>query len=461
MRWYKKSVKIILYGMFELYKKRIHFIGIGGVGVNALAKFCGDFGAKVSGSDIKINSLCEDIVLRGGEVWQGENADRMADATLVVYSSAIKPTNAELIYAIQHGIKTLERYEFLGMISSLFKKTIAIAGTHGKTTTTAMLTHILKKRGVSFVSMIGGECVDFSNYVNNINGDLKDAIFLCEACEYKHSLLALYPEIAVVTNAECDHPDCYKNLDSVNDVFEKFFSQSNTRITSGKYSYLLKADGYADDSVVVSDGEGTRAYSCDFERDTNGICGIRYADGILRLKDDGDYNYLNAMYAILVAEILGIRDIEKCLEDFNGVKRRFEEGKRIADTRVFFDFAHHPTEIRCVLNRAKRYGKMLVVFQPHTYSRTKAYLDDFVDVFSMPCIDALVLMPTYSAREDKSQGVDSDILVDAIFDKNCKKQVYLAKSAQSTLDYIKNNAKLYDVIMFVGAGDIYALKDKY
>lgn len=447
--------------MFGIEGKRIHFIGIGGVGVNALAKFCSDLGAMVSGSDMKINSLCEEIVLRGGEVWQGENVDRMVDATLVVYSSAIKPTNAELQYAMKHGIKTLERYEFLGEISSLFKKTIAIAGTHGKTTTTAMLTHILKKQNVSFVSMIGGECVDFSNYVNNINGDLKDAIFLCEACEYKHSLLALYPEIAVVTNAECDHPDCYQDIDSVNDVFEKFFSQSNTRITSGKYSYLLKAEGYADDCIVVSDGNGARAYSCDFEHGKNGICGIRYANATLRLKDDGDYNYLNAMYAICVAQRLGIRDSQKSLEDFKGVKRRFEEGKRIDGARVFFDFAHHPTEIRCVLNRAKRYGKMLVVFQPHTYSRTKAYLADFVDVLSMLCIDALVLMPTYSAREDKSQGVDSDILASAIFDKNCKKKVYLAKSAQLTLDYAKINAKSYDVILFVGAGDIYALKDKY
>ncbi len=459
---YKIFFQNILYGMFELEKKRIHFIGMGGVGVNALAKFCIDFGARVSGSDMKLNSLCKEIVDRGGEVWQGENTEKMSDATLVVYSSAIKPMNTELSYALQNGIPALERYEFLGKVSSLFGKTVAIAGTHGKTTTTAMLTHILKKHNVSFVSMIGGECVDFGNYVNNISGDMNDGIFLCEACEYKQSLLALHPEIAVVTNAECDHPDCYKDINSVNAVFEKFFAQSRVCITSGKYSYLLGEENmYADESIAIRDEKGIEIRACNFARCEDRICGISDSCGTLRLNDDGDYNYMNAEFAIFVANKLGICDAQKCLEDYHGVKRRFEEGKRIGNTRVFFDFAHHPTEIKCVLNRAKKYGKMLVVFQPHTYSRTKAYLDDFADVLCSDCVDALVLMPTYSAREDRSQGVDSDLLVRAIFDKNCKKAVYLANSAQSTIDYVKSNAQKFDIIMFVGAGDIYRLKDMY
>lgn len=503
-----KYKRIILCGMFDFENRRIHFIGIGGVGVNALAKFCIDFGAIVSGSDIKLNSLCEDIIARGGEVWQGENSAKMADAELVVYSSAIKNSNQELQYALQNDIQTLERYEFLGIISSMFGKVIAIAGTHGKTTTTAMLTHIMTQNDISFVSMIGGECVNFGNYVNNIKGDghekrdSRGDIFLCEACEYRQSLLSLKPTIAVVTNAECDHPDCYKDINSVNIVFEKFFEQSRICITSNKYAYLLGKecetvgesnsipDGESivvrngcdgdieeyinedinndiyrckferDESIVVSDGS-MRSYPCNFVRDENGICGVETDDGTLRLKDDGDYNYMNAVYAMTVASIIGIPKPQKCLETYRGVKRRFEEGKRIENTRVFFDFAHHPTEIGCVLDRARKYGKMLVVFQPHTYSRTKAYLDDFAKVFCKECVDTLVLMPTYSAREDKSQGVDIDKLADAIFDKNCKKQVYLATSAQSTIDYVKNNAKLYDVILFAGAGDIYALKDKY
>lgn len=463
----QNRLKIILCDMFELENRRIHFIGIGGVGVNALAKFCIDFGAIVSGSDIKPNSLCEEIINRGGEVWQGENTAKMADAELVVYSSAIKNCNQELRYALKNNIKTFERYEFLGIISSMFGKVIAVAGTHGKTTTTAMLTHIFKQNDISFVSMIGGECVDFGNYVNNIKGDLqnvevlRESIFLCEACEYRQSLLSLHPTIAVVTNAECDHPDCYKDINSVNRVFEKFFEQSKICITSSKYAYLLGKECETEgESIVVSNG-CVRSYPCKFERDENGICGVETNSGILHLKDDGDYNYMNAVYAMSVAGILKIPNSQKNLETYGGVKRRFEEGKRIGSARVFFDFAHHPTEIGCVLDRAKKYGKMLVVFQPHTYSRTKAYLDDFAEVFCKDCVNALVLMPTYSAREDKTQGVDIDKLAEAIFDKNCKKQVYLATSAQSTIDYVKSNAKWYDVILFVGAGDIYALKDKY
>lgn len=480
--------------MFDFKGKRLHFIGVGGVGVNALARFAQDFGAKVSGSDAHFNGLCKILRESGADIWQGENEKAMTDSDAVIYSSAVKPSNRELAYAASHNIKTYERYEFLGEVSKLFGCVVAIAGTHGKTSTTAMLAHILKDEGKNFLAMIGGESVDLSNYVNNIcdGVSLKDCIFLCEACEYKMSLLSLNPDIGVVTNAECDHPDCYENLKSVKRVFAKFLSQSKIKMTSIENRDLLcgfderplesidmQEQGICDNRRDTCDSNQKSVVAhtdtfCVLEKNTNSIyehtATFLFDNEIVKsmklhqsecvLNDGGEYNYKNAAYAICVARTLGISENNgaKSLETYKGVKRRFERAKDIDGVPTYFDFAHHPTEIKSVLKRASAYGDLLVVFQPHTYSRTKAYLDDFVCALCDKIIKTLVIMPTYAARELPQQGADSDVLAKAIFDKNCKPSVYLANSANSTLDYVKNHADRHGAILFVGAGDIYDLR---
>lgn len=478
--------------MFDFKGKRLHFIGIGGVGVNALANFAHDFGAEVSGSDIRLNNLCSMLLKKGVNIWQGENECAMSDADTVVYSSAIKPDNRELTYARSHNIATFERFEFLGEISKHFGCVIAIAGTHGKTSTTAMTAHILKKENKNFLAMIGGESVDYSNYVNNIYGPLENSIFLCEACEYKMSLLSLNPDIGVVTNVECDHPDCYENLQNVKTVFSKFLSQSKIKIVSCENRDLLEtyhdrtvdkektqsaADSENNDehtairdcektlssrkfSILEKSADDISEHNATLYYDKDTVVSMETGKSKFVLTDDGEYNYINAAFAVRAARCIGISEKEsaKRLLSYRGVKRRFEKANNIDNVPVFFDFAHHPTEIKNVLRRASVYGNLLVVFQPHTYSRTKAYLNEFVLSLCDEHIKTLVLMPTYAARELPEQGADSGVLASAIIDKNCINDVYLADSAKSTLDYVVSHVNGHDAIMFIGAGDIYDLR---
>ena len=182
-----------------------------------------------------------------------------------------------------------------------------------------------------------------------------------------------------------------------------------------------------------------------------------------KLQDDGEYNYKNAAFALAAAKAIG-QDFKKsvrALTEYRGVKRRFERAQDIAGAKVYFDFAHHPSEIASLINRAKPMGKILVVFQPHTYSRTKAYLNDFAKVLGVKNngVKTLAIMPTYAAREIPRDGVESDELVKAIFDKFRKRNVYLVKDKQSTVDFVKSQAKNHDVILMIGAGDIYDLKE--
>ncbi len=448
---------VIQWLMFDFVGKRVHFIGIGGISCNALAKFVLDFGGSVSGSDRKITPLCEDIRIRGADIWQGEIPQRVK-ADMVVFSSAIKDDNKELIWARNKGISIYERHEFLAEVSKLFGTSVAIAGTHGKTSTTAMLTHILKNKGFPFVSMIGGECVDGANYVNNTYASnvnqLKNYIFVCEACEYKEHMLSLKSDIGAITNIECDHPDCYKDLESVKSAFDKFVQ--NCKITvaecgeNGDNDYCV---GYKDNRLsmrLTSDGASV------FD---NG----KYI-GDLRLKDDGEYNYHNALFAIAIARLLGVKcqDSIKSLLDYRGVKRRFERCADVGGVPIIFDFAHHPTEIMQAIKRAEKYGDVLAIFQPHTYSRTQAYLEDFAFALtSNDCVKALGIMPTYAARETLSMGVNSDILAKTIFDKFHKVDVVLLKNAQSTVDFVKNNALRHDIVLMLGAGDIYDLRNEF
>lgn len=456
-----------------------YFIGIGGVGVNALAKFALDYGVKVSGSDGKINGLCNEIASKGAQIFLSdgklskEQMAKIVNADFVCFSSAIPYDNKELAYARKLGKRVLERHELLAEISHLFGKVIAIAGTHGKTSTTSMAVHILKNRDVKFVGFIGGESVDFSNYVNNSGGGdigkLKDCTFVCEACEYKRHLLSLNPDVALVGNAELDHPDSYKCMDEINETFSKFLSDASVKILSNEYAYLVDMQNcehlkkYKWFRVQTIGEQEKSEIKCLCKKSHALVCDEKSVR-MLKLKDGGQYNYHNATFALAAAKCAGVslEDGVSALDSYKGVKRRFEYAGTIDCAKVYFDFAHHPREIENAIKRASHIGKTLVVFQPHTYSRTKAYLDDFADALCNKHSGAkcVVLMPTYAAREQKSDGVGSDELASAIFDKFCKNNVYLMKNAQSTVDFVKTHAKSYRVVLMLGAGDIYDLKEK-
>ena len=444
----KNSAKSVN-GVFDggLKGKKIRFLGIGGVGVNALAKYALQEGAIVTGSDRKLNDLCSQIVSAGGRVFEGEDGN-FENIDAFVYSSAVREDNKELMRARALGAKIFERQEFLNLICNSFNISVGIAGSHGKTTVTAMLTQILKTADKNFTAMIGGEAIDFANFVNN-RGD-GDGIFVTEACEYRRHMLALDVDVAVVLNTDWDHPDSYPTRESVEQAFAEYLGRAKVKVfESGANSVTVQAD----EKTV-------------FEYETAGDYANVFEDGkfvgSLTAKGQGEYNLKNSLCAIAVASCLKVpaKDGVKSLNSFKGVKRRFENAGEINEVPVIFDFAHHPTEIKNLLARAKTLGNLLVVFQPHTYSRTKAYMDEFADVFADADngVKTLILCPTYAAREDFDASATSDILASQILSKNAEKKVYTASSTASTLEFVNSMSKCHDAVLFVGAGDVYDLK---
>ena len=500
---------------------KIHFIGVGGASLSALAKLMYMRGKIVTGSDRGRSAVTNEL----GKLFPvhiGENPSLIVGCDLVVFSSAVKEDNLELKEARRQGIPTLERHRFLGEIAEEFERTVAVGGTHGKTTVTALLTHALKKLDAPFTAHIGGE-TEFGNLVTN-----GDKIFVTEACEYKRSLLSLNPHISVVLNAECDHPDCYQDLKSVLAVFLTFLSQGEIRVFStdfvgvcsnghmttddnekwdmldkcktlcqkmgekGESGVIVSSNGKVDilkykniripkmnslaDEKTFCDENEKHLLKIDDEKiltDESKVIAFEtnapaYADKVLVYEngvyvtavkpyDDNVSTPENILFALAVLKVLGYDYDEsgKALESFGGVKRRNEFVGEMDGARVVFDYAHHPTQIRGILSSQK--GKTMVVFQPHTYSRTKAYFDEFCS--SLAEAHTLVIMDTYGARESASDGVDSDALVSAISTKFAKQDVYGAFSFDKTLDFVISGAKDHDNILFLGAGDIYLLKD--
>lgn len=455
---------------------KVHFIGIGGASMSALAKFALSKGCVVTGSDREPSGAVDEIK-KLCPVHIGENPNGIYGCDYVVFSSAIREDNAELEKARQLGIPVFERHQFLGEISRQFQRTVAVGGTHGKTTVTALITHALKKLGASFTSHIGGD-TEFGNLVT-----MGDDLFVTEACEYKKSLLSLTPFVSVVLNAECDHPDVYPNLKSVLEVFCAFLTKGEVKVFSGDFFDICKSEHISifenekwhygemlgkmpekdkDMVVALSNGTVTTFSYKNMRMDENGNHSQIdiYENGGFALTLTTPDNHLstpiNCLFSVAVLKSVGLNPKGDLFEDFVGVKRRNEVVGKIDGAKIVFDYAHHPRQIELILSSYK--GKNLVVFQPHTYSRTKAYLDDFA--VALEGADTLVIMETYGARECAVDGVDSGVLVDKISTKNAKTKVYHISSHQKTLDFVVSRAKDYDNVLLLGAGDVYHLKDK-
>lgn len=460
-------------------KERIRFIGVGGASMSALALLALRRGAEVGGSDKNPSETLERLKSQGIEIDTPANPDEVSETDLVVYSSAVKEDDVELSRARKLGIRTLDRAEYLGEVAKNFGYTIAVGGTHGKTTVTAMLAVVLKRLGVDFVGHVGGE----TEYGNPVYGGAfenahfakfvekeKDGIFLTEACEYKKNLLRLSPDVGVVLNAECDHPDCYPDLKSVEDVFGKFLDKSKVCVLHlsqiGLCSYARMRKIEYDDietekcvARVFSDGR-VDLFAYENAGDINGEIRLKKNGEIvaeITLPDTLPSTPKNVAFVFAVTDLIGLSNeaVGKEIENFSGAKRRHEYAGKWNGAKVVFDYAHHPSQIENVLSA---HPDALVVFQPHTYSRTAKYFDDFVRVLSRA--KALVLMPTYGAREGSNKEWDSGRLRDGILSKNAKSEVYLAFSHSSTLEIVKILSFAYDEILMLGAGDIYDLKGR-
>jgi UDP-N-acetylmuramate--alanine ligase len=417
--------------------KKTHFVGIGGIGMSALAQMFLDQGMQVTGSDREAGPVTELLGKKGINVVIGHKAENvLADAEMVVYSDAVPEDNSERARARELNIPQLSYFGMLGKVSE-GKKTVAVAGTHGKTTTTGLLAKILKDAGASPTAIVGSIVKDFgSNYLHG-NSDL----FVVEACEYKDHLLELSPEILVITNLEWDHTDYFPSLGALQETFRKAIGRvpTNGAIVTDPHNKNI--------APLLADA---RASVIDYTKEP---------DYELRLP--GEFNSNNARAAAAAARAvlpsISNTTIAESLAAFEGTWRRFEyKGKTTRGADVYDDYAHHPTAVRETLKtlRAKVKGKILVAFHPHLYSRTRDLLDEFAVAFSDA--DRVLIAPIYAAREVDDGSISSEILAERI------RATGTDATALDSFDAIERalgEAEQGDTIMTMGAGDIYKVAD--
>ena len=434
--------------------KNIHFIGIGGSGMCPIAEILHQKGYKITGSDNYVSDTLQRLIAQGLKVYTEHNAKNIKNAELVVYSAAIKEDNEERLAALKKGIPCIERSVMLGLLCDKYKNAIAIAGTHGKTTTTAMITQILTMSKKDPSAIIGGKLP----FINGNSRVGKSATIICEACEYVDSFLQITPSIAVVTNIEEDHLDYFKNLENIIKSFNKFvLKTTNTIFVNGddKNSILALKDVQV--PIVTFGLSPNNNYYAEniSERDMAFPSFSLMKDGQklidINLSIPGIYNVYNALAASAVAHYLGVSidEIKNALHDFTGVHRRFEILGRQNGITVADDFAHHPTEIKSVLTAATKMGfkRVIAVFQPHTYSRTADFFDDFAKVLSIA--DITVLSEILAVREVNKYNIKSEDLAAKISSCIC------LRTFEEIADCIKKIAKPGDLVLTMGGGNVY------
>ena len=412
--------------------------------MSGLAKMALNQGDKVSGSDLTINHEIELLQNMGVSITVPHSADCISqDIDLIVYTAAISSSNVELEKGRALGIQLMERAEFLGLIANEYKNVISIAGTHGKTTTTSMIAEILTCAGFNPTVHLGGESKALGG--NTIIGG-RD-YFVVEACEYKESFRYLKPTLGIITNVELDHVDYYNSYDDIKQAFERFAGKCNILISR-------REDGIEHNNGVVI-GEDWVLKHVEFVYHGYNF-NLFYKGrlfGEFRLNMLGIHNVYNAVNAIICCHMLGVGEdtISQAISSLEGVARRYEcIHKFPTGCRVIIDYAHHPTELATSMSGLQGvYGRILYIFQPHTYTRTKALFEDFIDVLEP--LKNLVIFKTYPARENYVEGGDGKDLWKVLKDKtNC---LYYDNIDKLT-EFITQNQQEYDCVLILGAGDL-------
>jgi UDP-N-acetylmuramate--alanine ligase len=438
--------------------KHVHLVGIGGAGLSAIARVLLEQGAKVSGSDLVISPVAEALARDGARVFEGHNAANVEGADVLVVSSAVPEENVEIQAARAVGIPVLGRPAFLGQLME-GKRGIAVAGTHGKTTTTAMIASILLEAERNPTFIVGGVLAGLETNARAGNGSL----FVIEADEYDCTFLSLKPEVAVITNVEHDHPDCYPTFADFRAAFEEFAAL----VPLGG---LLAAcwddpvareigEDQAKEKLVTFFGLDKGATWRAEEIHPNFAGGVDFlavregeTRGLVRLRVPGAHNVSNALAALVVAEFLGVpfRVSREALTAFRGVARRFEIKGEADGTVVVDDYAHHPTEIQATLAAARERfptGRIWAVWQPHTYSRTKQLLAGFAASFGEA--NHVIVLPIYPARETDTLGVNASDVVRAMEHVD----VRAAESMDEAVTWLGTEVRPGDVVLTLGAGD--------
>lgn len=438
----------------------VHFIGIGGISMSGLAEILMKEGFTVSGSDNKESSLTDHLTDKGAVIFYGQKASNIIDGiNVVVYTAAIHEDNEEFMEAKRQGLPMLSRAELLGQLMTNYDTPIAVSGTHGKTTTTSMLSHIFLAGDMDPTISVGG-------ILKAIRGNIRvgsSGLFVTEACEYTNSFLHFFPKISVILNIDADHLDFFKDLDDIRHSFRLFaelLPEDGTLVINGdieNLSYIT--DGLAC-RVVTFGREASLDYSAsDIQYDEQGNASfdlIRHGipSGHVTLSVGGEHNVYNALSAIAVADLLGVsaETIQEGLLSFHGTDRRFEYKGEFNGITVIDDYAHHPTEIEATLKSAAHYPhrELWCIFQPHTYTRTKALFDEFAQALSHT--DHLILADIYAARETDTLGISSEQLARAAASYGCD-AIYLP-SFDEIEKYVRDHCQSGDLLITMGAGDV-------
>ncbi len=446
--------------------KNIYMIGIGGASMSGISEILKYWGFNVAGSDVHASSVIDKLISSGIPVSIGHNPENVTGSDLVVYSAAISKKDPELIKAKELGIPTVERKEFLGAITRAFRNTICVSGTHGKSTTTSMVS-------MCFLEAKQDPTIQIGAILDDIDGNYRvgnSEIFILEACEYSESFLKFSPKAEIILNIDNDHLDYYKTFDNLKEAFIK-------------YVKLLPDDGIlvynADDTNCSHISQYTKAKSITFglknsnanftakniNFDVNGYPSFDvYHNNVfyktIKLSIPGKHNILNALACIALCDEFGLDrfDIKNALAKYKGVERRFQYLGKINGASVYDDYGHHPTEITATAEALKKkdFNHSWVIFQPHTYSRTKNLLDDFANCLLN--FDNIIITDIYAAREENIYNVSSKDIVEKI--DTLGRKAYYISDFDDIIEFLKRNVKPNDVIITQGAGTITELGHK-
>ncbi len=425
---------------------KVYFLGIGGVGMYALAERLLALGVQISGSDIQNNDFTQALINKGVNVFiEKTPLSVIEDSDVIIYSSAISVDNVYLNYAKKLDKCICSRAEVLGRLLNSASLSIGVAGSHGKTTATAMLANVLNENNASFTALIGGVDLNLNSYFSSG----KD-ILLAEVCEYQKNIRYVSPTVSIVLNIDDDHLDTYKTLDNLKLEFFSYLDRGKVKIINGDDN-LLKT--YSSQKVITYGIKGNFDYTAYKISNVNGKYSFNYRDKAgkeqkVNLNVFGYHNIYNALSVIAVSESLNIPTniINKGLNNFKGVKRRFEFIGEIFSKNLIADYCHHPEEIKATLKVASQVfnSDYLVVFQPHTYSRTKLLFDKFISVLSS---ENTVIFKEYSARENY------DYLGSAKHLNDCLKNSLYCDNLSELISFIKNSK--HKNILILGAGNLY------
>lgn len=452
--------------MFRKVKK-IHFVGIGGIGMSSIAELLLNLDFEISGSDIQDSEIIQNLITKGAKIYtDGHKAQNVGDSEVLVYSSAVRENNPEILKAKDKEIPVIRRAEMLGELIAVKETSIAVSGTHGKTSTSSMLGSVLNAADHDPTLVVGGLVKTIGTNALLGQGD----IIIVEADEFDRSFLALRPTISVVTNIELEHTDCYANLEELQNAFIQF---CNSCPFYGGVIVCLDSPGIRGiisdiyrpiTTYGISSQADYRAEDIQFKNNTAIYSAFYHHQklGQIKLNVPGQHNVLNSLAAIAVGMEMEIpfNIIKKGLIEYDGVRRRFEIKGIVNDIMVVDDYAHHPTEVAATLSAARSgwNRRILAVFQPHLFTRTRDFYREFAESFLNS--DILIVTDIYPAREEKIEGIDGNLVAKAAKELG-HRHVHYIPNFDDINEKLNKITQPGDMVISIGAGTIWRFSEKY